>query len=206
MDRAFASIAFSEASRLLQERYGSRRSYARLEKEEYLGGLTGNEIGFIESLDGFFLATTATSGYPYIQFRGGPKGFLKVLDSGTLGMADYAGNRQYITTGNLETNNKAALFLMDYASKTRLKLFATVSIHELNERPDLAERLMPKGYAAKAERIMLFHIQGYDWNCPQHITPRYTEEEVQEALQPLMERVQKLEKELEMLKKSSDPI
>lgn len=204
MDRAFAKIAFSDASRLLQEKYGSRRNYARLEQQEYVGGLTANEVGFIETLDGFFLSTISPSGFPYVQFRGGPKGFLKVIDQRTLGIADFRGNMQYITTGNLETNSKAALFLIDYASKTRLKLYATVSVYEKDTRPDLIEQLMPQGYSAKAERAMLFHIEGYDWNCPQHITPRYTEEEIQEALVPFLDRIKALEAELEALKSTPE--
>ena len=197
----YQDIAFTEEVKILQEKFGSRAGYARMAQFRDTEGLTEEEIGFIAQQDYFYLSTISKSGYPYIQFRGGPKGFLKVLDPSTLGFIDFEGNKQYISTGNITTNNKAALFFLDQAARARLKMFAEVEIVTLSNRPDLFEKLSLEDYKYKPMRIMLFKIQGYDWNCPQHITPRYTQKEVQEAFQDQMEEAKRLKEENEKLKK-----
>ncbi len=154
----------------------------------------------IQQRDGFYIASVGETGQPYIQFRGGPAGFLKVLDDRTLGYADFRGNLQYISVGNLAANNKAAIILMDYANRRRLKIFAEIEIHDAADRPDLIEKLADPGYDAKIERAFILKVEGFDWNCPQHITPRYTIEEVRQMIQPLSEHIEKLEKEIEQLR------
>ncbi len=199
MAQNFASLAFTKEVKTLQEKYGSRSSYERVEKR-IVDGLTENEVDFISHRDSFYMASIGENGFPYIQHRGGPKGFIKVIDANTIGFIDFSGNKQYITVGNLATHNNISLFMMDYPAKARLKLYAKAEIVELSARPDLLKLLSLTGYQAKPERIMLLHIEAYDWNCPQHITPRYTEEEIEEALAPQREYIKKLEQELKELK------
>jgi uncharacterized protein len=162
--------------------------------------LTIAETEFIATRDSFYLATVGANGYPYVQFRGGPPGFLRVMDAQTLGYADFRGNRQYITVGNLDQNNRAALILMDYANRSRLKIYARIEVINPNDRTELMERLRVPGYDAKLERAMLLHVEAFDWNCPQHITPRFTMEEIQAMNAPLYEHVAKLEAELTRLR------
>jgi uncharacterized protein len=197
----YPELAFTPAVKELQERYGSRSSYARMENFRYTDGLTESETEFIESQDGFYMASVSENGYPYIQYRGGPAGFLKVLDPQTLGFLDFSGNKQYITTGNLATNNHMALFLLDQASQTRLKLFVDGEVLDLESNPSLVEQLSLKHYKYKPERIYRLTVKGYDWNCQQHITPRYTLPEVQEHLEAQHEYIQKLREENAELKR-----
>ncbi|HEY4198788.1 MAG TPA: pyridoxamine 5'-phosphate oxidase family protein [Mucilaginibacter sp.] len=174
----YESLAFSKASKILQEAYGSRKAYNYVEETAENDRLTVSVASFIEDRDSFYLATIGESGYPYVQYKGGPKGFLKVLDAKTIGMIDFSGNKQYITAGNINTNNKVSLFLVDYPQQARLKLFADVRILEINEEPELFTILQLPDYKYKAERILIFDIKGFNWNCSQHITPRYTVEEI----------------------------
>ena len=176
----YSKIAFTDAVKGFQERYGSRASYSRMEAHRYTDGFTESETEFIAHQDNFYMATVSESGYPYIQFRGGPKGFLKVIDHETLGFVDFGGNKQYISTGNLATNNKVSLFLLDQAAKARLKIFAEASVLSIEDNPELFDKLAPADYKYKPERIILLKVKGYDWNCPQHITARYTLEEIQD--------------------------
>jgi hypothetical protein len=162
--------------------------------------LSFNEEDFIAEQDGFYLATVGEQDQPYVQFRGGPKGFLKVIDKKTLGYADFRGNLQYISVGNLQKNNRAALFLMDYARQARLKIFVTVEVIEAKDNPELTAKLTMPDYQAKIERAMILHVEAFDWNCPQHITPRYTIEQVREMSAPLLEHIEQLEKEIAELK------
>jgi uncharacterized protein len=199
MAKNFASLAFTNEVRALQENYGSRANYERVEKR-LVDGLTENEIHFISNHDSFYMASIGENEFPYIQHRGGPKGFVKIIDASTIGFIDFSGNKQYITVGNLATNKNVSLFMIDYPSRARLKLYAKTEIVELIARPDLLKSLSLADYQAKPERMMLLHIEAYDWNCPQHITPRYTEEEVEEALAPQREYIKKLEQELKELK------
>jgi hypothetical protein len=201
MAKNFAEIAFTEGVKTQQERHGSRKSYARMEMIERGDELTFAEADFIAERDSFYLATVGENGYPYIQFRGGPKGFLKILDSKTLAYADFRGNLQYISVGNLGRNNKAALILMDYANRQRLKIYATIEVIEAKDAPEIIKKIVDQNYPAKIERAMILHVEAFDWNCPQHITPRYTIEEIGEINAPLYERIEELEAELERLKR-----
>jgi predicted pyridoxine 5'-phosphate oxidase superfamily flavin-nucleotide-binding protein len=140
--------------------------------------LTYREISLIQSRDSFYMSTVGSNGWPYIQHRGGPKGFLKVIDNTTLGFADFRGNMQYISTGNIKSNKKAALFLIDYPSKQRLKIWAVSEIIYPDDNPELLQKLNDTSYKAVIERLIIFNIQAYDWNCPHHIKPRYTTEEI----------------------------
>lgn len=177
----YSTIAFTEAVKALQAKAGSRVNYARMEKRSHTDGLTESETDFISQRDGFYMATVGENGFPYIQFRGGPKGFLKVLDEKRLGFLDFRGNMQYVSVGNLATNNKVALILLDYPARARLKLFAEAEIVELKDDPALFDLLNLEGYKFRPERMMILHVKAYDWNCPQHITPRYTAEEIEEV-------------------------
>lgn len=178
----YAKLAFTDAIKKIQEQQGSRKSYERMERFNSKEGLTPNEIGMIESRDSFYLASIGENGFPYIQHRGGPKGFLKVITPKTLGFLDFSGNMQYISVGNIATNNKVSLILMDYPQRARLKIYAEVAIHTLEDDPNLTKSLSLENYKHRPERIMVFHIKAFDWNCPQHITPRYTAEEVDAIL------------------------
>ena len=200
MAQNFAEIAFTDNVKAQQTKYGSRRSYARMEAQAHSSELTFAEADFIAERDGFYLATTGENGYPYMQFRGGPKGFLKVLDQHTLAYADFRGNQQYISVGNLSGNDKAALILMDYAQRQRLKIYARTEIIEAKDAPNLIAQLQDADYKAQVERAMVLRVEAFDWNCPQHITQRFTVEEVRALNAPLYEHIAKLEAEVERLK------
>jgi predicted pyridoxine 5'-phosphate oxidase superfamily flavin-nucleotide-binding protein len=149
------------------------------------------------------MATVGEKGQPYIQFRGGKRGFLKILDDKTLGFADFRGNLQYISVGNVSKNKSVALFLMDYANQRRLKILAEVEVKDADEVPELIEKLRAADYKAKIERAMILHLKAFDWNCPQHITPRFTIEEIKTMNAPLYDYVEKLEAEIKKLKEKS---
>jgi predicted pyridoxine 5'-phosphate oxidase superfamily flavin-nucleotide-binding protein len=202
MDRRFAEIAFTPAVKREQKEHGSRHLYERAERSPEAGGRLGpHEQEFIRQRDGFYMATVSESGWPYIQFRGGEKGFLRVLDEGTLGFADLRGNRQYLTLGNLQNEKRVALFLMNYAAQQRLKILGRAEVREGDaEARALIEKLRVPGESTVAERAVLIHVEGYDWNCPQHITPRFSEEELKDALGPIRERLKRLEEENQRLK------
>lgn len=200
MAKNFAEIAFSYAVKELQEQHGSRKGYERMEKFNIIDGLSENEMRFIQDRDSFYIATIGEKKFPYIQHRGGPKGFVKVIDKNTIGFIDFSGNKQYISVGNFATNNNVALIMMDYPARARLKIFARAEIVELNENPELLALLDIGEYQYRPERMMLFHIEAYDWNCPQHITPRFTVPEIQVAFEPQLQYISKLEKEIESLK------
>ena len=201
MSHKFFDLTFTESVKQAQEKYGSRRSYARSEggKPDFYG-LGDAEQDFIEQRDGFYMATVNNEGQPYLQFRGGAKGFLKVLDDKTLGFADFRGNMQYISIGNLQENKKAALFLMDYPNQTRLKILANVEVIDAKDAPEIIEKLTVPDYKAKIERAMILHVEAFDWNCPQHITQRYTMDEIKQMLAPMSEHIAKLESEIAELK------
>ena len=141
------------------------------------------EVDFIEARDGFYQATVSETGWPYVQFRGGPAGFLKVLDEGTIAYADFRGNVQYISAGNLAASDRVALILMDYANRRRLKIWARARLVHRDEDPELLARLEDRGYRAKVERAVVLSVEAVDWNCPQHITPRYTDAEFAQLLE-----------------------
>jgi predicted pyridoxine 5'-phosphate oxidase superfamily flavin-nucleotide-binding protein len=200
MAKNFAEIAFSEAVKELQEKHGSRKGYERMEKFNIIDGLSENEKGFIEDRDSFYLASIGVKNFPYIQHRGGPKGFVKVIDKNTIGFIDFSGNKQYISVGNFATNNNVALIMMDYPARARLKIFARAEIVELKDSPELLDSFDLGEYQYRPERIMLFHIEAYDWNCPQHITPRFTVDEIENALKPQLEKITQLENENQLLR------
>lgn len=200
MAKNFAAIAFSESVKALQEKHGSRKNYERMEKLQVIDGLSENEIAFIEDRDSFYMATIGEKNFPYIQHRGGPKGFLKVLNNKRLGFIDFTGNKQYISVGNLETNNNVALIMVDYPARARLKIFAKATIVELDDNPELLAKLDLSEYKFRPERMMILDIEAYDWNCPQHITPRYTVSEIEEAFAPQHNHIAKLEAEIKTLK------
>ena len=204
MARKFAEIAFTPKVKAVQERNGSRRAYSRLEEGEPTGDrLDEDEIAFIAERDGFYLGTVGEGGWPYIQHRGGPRGFLRVLDERTLGFADFAGNRQFITTGNLDHDGRAFLFLMDYANRRRLKIWVRARVLEAKDASELAERLAVPGYKARIERVFLLTVEAFDWNCLQHITPRFTVEELGPSVEALGDRIARLERENGALKAAS---
>ena len=196
----YPKMAFTDAVKDFQERYGSRASYGRMEQHRYTDGFTESEAEFIAHQDNFYMSTISENGFPYIQFRGGPKGFLKVIDHETLGFLDFSGNKQYISTGNLVTNNKVALFLLDQAAQARLKIFAEASVHPIEGNTELFNKLNLEDYKFKPERIILFKVKAYDWNCSQHITPRYTLEEIRDEFQTQHEYINKLRAENAALK------
>jgi uncharacterized protein len=200
MAKNFAEIAFSDAVKELQEKNGSRKSYERIEKKQVINGLTDNEIGFIEDRDSFYMASIGESGFPYIQHRGGPKGFVKVLDSKRIGFIDFKGNMQFISVGNIATNHHVALIMVDYPSKTRLKIYAKAEIVELKDNPTLYDILDLEDYEFRPDRMMILHIEAFDWNCPQHITARYTYEDVKEIFNSQKVEIATLEAELATLK------
>jgi len=177
MNQNFAKLTFNDSVKKVQEQFGSRKHYSRVENSADRFVLTVDEKDFISTRDSFYISSVGENGWPYMQHRGGPKGFLKVINETTLAMADFKGNAQYISTGNLKANNKAMLFLMDYPSQSRLKIWAQTQVVEIKDDPELFNNLVDEEYGAKIERLMLFHIKAYDWNCNQHITQRFSKEE-----------------------------
>ncbi len=190
-----SDVAFSPAVKAAQNRLGSRGGYARMEqKGGWRDAITDELADFIAERDSFYIATASADGQPYIQHRGGPKGFLKVLGERTLGFADFSGNRQYISLGNLSENDRAQLFLMDYAGRRRIKIWGRARVVE--DDPALLERLIDPAYKARPERAFVFEVEAWDVNCPQHITPRYTEAEIAPVIERLRQRIAALEAEL----------
>lgn len=195
MPRKFGEIAFTPEVLAAQEQRGSRQTY-----ERYIANGSANDVitpkieEFITQLDGFYLGTVSSNGYPYIQFRGGPAGFLKVLDEKTLGFADFTGNVQYVTVGNLSGNDKAFIFLMDYRHRKRIKIWGRSKYVE--DDPALIEQLRMPGYPAEVERAILFHVEAISENCPQHIPIRYSVDEVEAMIAPLQARITQLEQQL----------
>ena len=200
MARNFGEIAFTDAVKALQSQHGSRANYERMQRQTFHDGLTDSEIDFIESRDSFYMASIGESGFPYIQHRGGPRGFLKILDKHRIGFIDFVGNRQYVSVGNIATNNKVSLIMVDYPARARLKIYATAAVVELKDDEDLLHQLDLKDYKFKPERMLVLTVEAYDWNCPQHIIPRYTVEEIERAFMPLKEKVAKQEEEIQRLK------
>jgi uncharacterized protein len=200
MAKNFAEIAFTDSVKLLQKKHGSRENYERVERTKVVNGLSNIEAEFIKNRDSFYLATIGAKNYPYIQHRGGPKGFLKILDSKRLGFIDFTGNRQYISVGNVSDNNNVALIMVDYAVQSRLKILAKAEIIGLTDNKELFEKLNLPEYKFRPERLMVFHIEAFDWNCPQHITPRYSLEEINDLFVPQREHIAKLESEIKALK------
>jgi len=193
MASAFADITFTPSVKAAQSQYGSRERNSRFElATDARNQLTEQEIEFIAQRDSFYQATVSESGWPYVQHRGGPVGFLKVLDGRTLGFADFRGNVQYLSVGNLQANNRISLILMDYANRQRLKIWGTVRIAHADTEPELLAQLEVPTYRARVERGIIIHIEALDWNCPQHITPRYSQAQVEEMMAPLLAEIERL--------------
>ena len=189
----YFDIAFTPDVKAIQAERGSREAYAKREdKDAGPTPLGPQEIAFIAARDSFYLASVGATGWPYIQHRGGPRGFVRVLNENQLGFADFRGNKQYISAGNFAGDDRAALFFMDYAARRRLKLFARAKILTLEDDPDLVQSLVDESYPAKAERAVLLSVEGYDWNCPQHITARRAAAEM-EDVDALKARIKDLE-------------
>lgn len=197
----YSKLAFTDGIKAIQQRMGSRSAYERVEKMSFKEGLTAVEANFIGQMDSFYMASYGENDFPYIQHRGGPQGFIKIIDSNTIGIVDFSGNRQYISVGNIAKNPKVSLILVSYPMQARLKIYAEAEIIEISDNADLYDLLKPEDYKFRPERMLIFHVKAYDWNCPQHITPRYTEQEMQPMLQARNEYIRKLEKEIEDLKK-----
>lgn len=180
MARAYAEIAFTPEARAAQARAGSAAAYDRVLAPEAPADdrLGPEEIAFVEARDGFYQATVSSAGWPYVQFRGGPRGFLRALDDRTLGYADLRGNRQYLSVGNLAGDGRIALILMDYAARRRLKILGRARVVEAADDPALIAALMPEGGRGRPERAILIDVAGFDWNCPAHIPQRFTPEEI----------------------------
>lgn len=195
MSYGFLDIAITPSVRAVQAKMGADRAWTDFNGHREFDRFTDNEAAFIAERDSFYMATVSESGWPYVQYRGGPRGFLKLVDDRTLAFADYRGNRQYISTGNLAANNRACLILMDYRQPARLKVYAHVTTLALDDDPPLTGLVAVPGYRAKVERIFRLTLAAFDWNCPQHITRRFTEQEVSESVSPLRDRVAQLETE-----------
>ena len=199
MKHIISDIAFTPAIKAIQERLGSRKAYAKMEEGDgWRNEVTPELAAFIAERDSFYLGTASRDGQPYIQHRGGPKGFLKVLDEKTLAFADFKGNRQYISMGNLAENSKAILFLMDYPNRQRIKIWGEVEVVE--DDPELIGKLADPAYASRPERVFRFRVKAWDANCPQHITPRFTQAEIEPGLQVFRDRITELEAEVSDLR------
>ncbi len=193
---SFGKLVFTPLVKKLQELYGSRTQYARMEKSgDSQNQLSQFEKEFLTDRDTFYWATIGSTGWPYIQHRGGPRGFLKIVDDRTLAFADYRGNRQYISTGNLMSDDRAALIMVDYPRQARLKILGHVEIFEGTKAETWLPRVRVPDFKAVIERVLVIHIEAYDWNCPQYITQRYTAEEIREAVHAIEERSDRLERE-----------
>lgn len=194
-----SDVAFTPAVKAIQTRKGSREAYARVEQNGgWRSEVDDHLAAFLVEADSLFLATASADGQPYIQHRGGPKGFVKILDKQTLAFADYKGNQQFISQGNLTENPKAQIFLMDYAHRRRIKIWGEARVVE--DDPALLARLMPQGYRARPEQVIIFKISAWDTNCPQHIPQKFDAADVATALASRDARIAELEAELAQLK------
>lgn len=204
MSYGFMDIAITPSVRRAQAEMGADHFWSDFKGHREFDRFTAQETAFIAQRDSFYMASVSETGWPYVQHRGGPAGFLKVLDDRTLAFVDYRGNRQYITTGNLTENDRTCLFLIDYPARTRLKIYARAEKLALDADPLLTEAITDGAYGAKAERIFRLKLEAFDWNCPQHIVPRYTEAEFLAASRHLLDKVAQLEQENASLREHLD--
>lgn len=195
----FGEIAFTDHVKAEQEKHGSRETYAGMTARPAPSGLRDSEIQFISMRDSFYMATVSEEGWPYVQHRGGPAGFLKTLSPTQIGFADYRGNRQYVSVGNLKTDQRVSLFLMDYVNRRRLKILGRATTQDAAGDSKLAEQLAIEGQGT-VERLFTIEIEAFDWNCPKFITPRFTQEELGATLTPIVEGLQTLRQENAFLK------
>jgi hypothetical protein len=201
MPHRYAELTATEAVRAAQERYGTREHNARREARSGPNAALGpRETAFIAERDSFYMATVSETGWPYVQHRGGPAGFLEVIGPTTLAFADFRGNLQYVSVGNLAHDTRVSLILVDYANRRRLKILGHARVVDVGTAPpELMAQVQVADYGTQVERLMLIEVEAFDWNCSQHITPRFTEREVQAALQPLKERIAGLEARLDSM-------
>lgn len=195
MGYGFLDIATTPAVKAVQQAHGSLDFWEGFRGDRRFDRFTDAERAFLAARDSFYMATVSEAGWPYVQHRGGPRGFLRVLDETMLGFADFSGNRQYLSVGNLSADDRVALIVMDYPGRRRLKLFAHAEARDLRDDPALAAQFAVQGSRARIERAILLRLEAFDWNCPQHITPRYTDEEIADATTPLHARLALLERE-----------
>lgn len=204
MGHRFAQIAFTEQVKQVQLERNSRAGYQRMEQgEDFNYLLSQNEAEFIQARDSFYMASVGETGWPYVQHRGGPKGFVKIIDAETIGFADYSGNRQYVSTGNFRSNERVSIIFMDYPNKRRLKLLGKIKLVSDSDWETLA-KLEDANYRANVERGFIIKIEAFDWNCPQHIAPRYTQGELEELLNPLTEEIDTLKAQIQ--EQQSSPV
>ena len=200
MAYGFLDIAITPNVRAVQEQMGASKSWKDFRGNREFDAFTDSEADFIGERDSFYMATVSETGWPYVQHRGGPSGFLKVIDEHTLAFADYRGNRQYISTGNVVANDRACLFLVDYPRRARLKIYVRVEVLGPDDDAALTEAVTDPAYGAKIERIFRLRLEAFDWNCPQHITPRFTEAQVNAAMAPARARLAQVEAENRLLR------
>jgi uncharacterized protein len=199
---SFGSLVFTPVVKQLQERYGSRQQYERITRSGASHDhFTAFEVEYLAERDSFYWATIGSTGWPYVQHRGGPKGFLKVIDDHTLALADFRGNKQFISAGNLLTDNRVAMILVDYPQQARVKILGRVEVLDGEKAAAWMDRVRVPGYKAIIERVFVIHVEAYDWNCPQHITPRYTAEEIQGTVHDLEDKLRSVEAENAELRK-----
>ena len=198
MAHRFLDIAVTPSVKAAQAANGSDRIWSEAKSYRTCDRFTAAEVAFIAERDSFYMATVSETGWPYVQHRGGPPGFLRVMNATTLAFADFRGNKQYITLGNAAANDRGALFLVDYPNRRRLKIYVRIEVKDLE--PALAATLVLPGYRAKLERAFVLHLEAFDWNCSQHITPRFAEPEIDVALMPVRARIAQLEAENKMLR------
>lgn len=200
MAYGFMDIARTPSVKAAQEANGTAARWDGFKGHRAFDRFTDAEKQFIAERDSFYMATVSETGWPYVQHRGGPPGFLRVLDDKTLAFADFRGNLQYISIGNATANDRVSLILVDYPNRRRLKIFARIEVKALSADAALAEKLVLPGYKAMPERVMLLHLEAFDWNCSQHITPRFTEADLAPALAPVRMRLEQLEAENKALR------
>ncbi len=194
MAQKYMQIMLTPAVQRVQDRYFGKHQV--VEGAPETDALTPEEVAFIDGRDSFYMATVTETGWPYVQHRGGPPGFVKVLGPNLIGFADLKGNRQLLTAGNLDVSDRVALFMMDYPRRERLKLLGHARVLDAHEHPDLVAQLAPEPLRAKVERLFLVQVISYDWNCPQYITPRFTAAEIESHIAPLKARIADLETQL----------
>ena len=202
MAHNFGSLVFTPAVKRLQERYGSKTAYERRAAAGTVADrLSEREIDFLAERDSFYMATVGSTGWPYVQHRGGPTGFLKAIDPQTLAFGDYNGNKQYVSTGNLLTDDRVALIMVDYPRQARLKILGKTKIIDREHAGDWIPKLESADDNTVIERVYVIHVEAFDWNCPKYITPRFTAEEIRSVLEPFEERMLSLETENERLRR-----
>jgi len=200
MAYGFLDIAVTPNVKAAQEQNGSAHLWVDFKGHRAFDRFTENEVAFLAERDSFYMATVSETGWPYVQHRGGPRGFVRVIDERTLAFADFAGNRQYISLGNVGGDVRVSLILMDYVNRRRLKIFAHAEVKALSDDPELADKVATPGYRGKPERIFVLHLDAFDWNCPQHITQRFDAPDVAQAIGTLQARIEALEAENKRLR------